>query len=71
MIRTDGKLHSVVVERLSAEGLNTDHVAVATIGRGSDHLILRGDETIGEYNHVSKKLTIYEPKNTVTYRGQG
>ena len=59
-IKKEGKLQREIVERLEAEGLKLDNIAVATIGRGSDHLILQDGETIGEYNHLSKRLLIYE-----------
>lgn len=62
MIKTEGKMHAEIVERLNAEGLKSDKIAVATICRGTDHLIILGDETIGEYNHKSKKLTLYGPE---------
>lgn len=61
-IKKEGKLHVEIVERLKAEGLSSGCVEVATISRGSDHLIIQDGETIGEYNHVSKRLLIY--KNT-------
>lgn len=65
MLKTDGKLHAAIVERLRAEGLATNKVEVATLGRGPDHLILLDGVTIGEYNHKSKKLMLYGSADNV------
>jgi hypothetical protein len=59
MTKKDGKLHEAVVEKLRSEGIDVEGIEVATLCRGCDHLILRDGETIGEYNHRSKKLTLY------------
>lgn len=59
-VRTEGKTHTSVVEKLRAEGVKCDNVAVATLGPGVDHLVLSDGETIGEYNHRSKKLYLYQ-----------
>lgn len=60
MIKVEGKLHAEIVERLKAEGVETSNIAVATLSRGTDHLILSGEETIGEYNSKSKKMILYK-----------
>ena len=33
---------------------------IGTLGRGPDHLVILNGETIGEYNHPSKRLHLYE-----------
>jgi hypothetical protein len=63
MIKTEGKVYTEVVKLLRAEGVEPVKIAVATLGRGCDHLILRDGDTIGEYNHKSKKIVLYKDKN--------
>lgn len=60
MTKAEGKLHAEIVKRLEAVGVESSDIAVATLGRGPDHLILVDGETIGEYNHISKRLYLYE-----------
>ena len=60
MIKTEGKVYTEVVRLLRAEGVEPIKIAVATLGRGSDHLVLQNGETIGEYNHRSRRLTLYK-----------
>ena len=63
-VKTEGKLHAEIVERLKVEGVDATNVAVATLSRGTDHLILSGEEFIGEYNRKSKKIIIYQNLKT-------
>ena len=60
MTRTEGKVHAEVVEKLKAEGVEGHNVAVAALGRGTDRLVLLDGEVIGEYNHRSKRLYLYQ-----------
>lgn len=59
MIKTEGKTYEAVKAILKAEGLEAGDLAVATLGPGTDHLVLLDGETVGEYNHRSKKLLLY------------
>lgn len=60
MTKTHGRSYRFVVERLHELGVSSEGVAVATLCRGADHLIMRGDDVIGEYNHVSKRVRLYK-----------
>lgn len=59
MIKKKGKVHDEVAELLRLQGIDTEGLKIATLGRGTDHLLLVNDEAIGEYNHRSKKMTLY------------
>lgn len=59
MIKTSGKLHEQIAALLRARGISPDRLHVATLGRGTDHLVILDDDTIGEYNHKSKSLMLY------------
>jgi len=58
MIKKEGKVHAAIAEKLRAKGINTGTLEVATLGRGTDHLVILNGETIGEYNHKSEKLNL-------------
>ena len=60
MIKTEGKLHAEIVKLLKGRGVEGGGIAVATLSRGVEHLVLRDGETIGEYNHKSKRLLLYK-----------
>lgn len=60
MIKTEGKLHDEIVERLKQAGEEVGEIAVAALRRGTDRLVLQNGEVIGEYNHRSKKLVLYK-----------
>lgn len=61
MIKEEGRTHAQVAKLLRLRGIDPKGLKIATLGRGTgDHLILIGDDTIGEYNHLSKKMTLYE-----------
>ncbi len=49
-----------VREYFERNGMRTEGITVKTLSRGSDHLIVRGDDVIGEINHVSHRVLIYE-----------
>lgn len=59
MTKKDGKVYAAVKEILQAKGVDVDSLEVASLCRGCDHLVINDGETIGEYNHRSKKLTLY------------
>lgn len=59
MIKEEGRTHAQVAKLLRGRGVDPKGLKIATVGRGPDHLVLIGEETIGEYNHVSKKMTLY------------
>lgn len=59
MVKDKGKVHAQVAELLRLRGIDTKGLKIATLGRGQHHLVLIGDETIGEYNHRTDKLTLY------------
>ena len=60
MRKTKGKIHDDVAQRLKAKGYDTSALEVATLSRGTDHLVILNGETVGEYNHISKKLVLYK-----------
>lgn len=59
MIKDKGKVHTQVADLLRLRGIETEGLKIATLTPGTDHLVLIGDESIGEYNHRSQKLTLY------------
>lgn len=59
MIKKEGKVYTDIAEKLRAKGIDTDTLEVATLGRGSDHLVILNGETVGEYNHNSEKVILY------------
>lgn len=57
------KMLDDIIKKLKERGLdlpNSNALEVATLSRGTDHLVLLNRETIGEYNHKSKQLIVYE-----------
>ena len=60
MVKTEGAVYNTVVCLLRARGESVDGIGVATLSRGSDHLVVRGEEVIGGYNHVSRKLQLHK-----------
>jgi arginine repressor len=61
-VKKDSKMQEEIAEKLKAEGLESEGIEVATLSRGPDHLILIKGDIIGEYNHRSKRLTLYKNK---------
>lgn len=59
MVKNTGRLWDSVAEILQVKGMDTQTLEIATLGRGTDHLILIGGEIIGEYNHQSKRIYLY------------
>lgn len=59
MVKEEGRTHAQVAELLRARGIDPKGLKVATLTPGTDHLVLIGADTIGEYNHRSRKLTLY------------
>lgn len=60
MTKKEGKVFDAVFVALKQRGINPEGLEIATLWRGPDHLVILNDETVGEYNHVSKKLSLYE-----------
>ena len=60
MIRKDGKVYEAVIEALKDRGIKTEDVAVASLAPGSEHMILLNGEIIGEYNHINRRIFLYE-----------
>lgn len=61
MRKKEGKVYEAVRELLQQAGFSKLRtLEVATLNRGPDHLIVLQGETIGEYNHVSRHLSLYE-----------
>lgn len=59
MIKTEGKCFDQVAEYMRSRGLSTEGLKIATLGRGACHLIMKGDDVVGEYNHQSKTASLY------------
>lgn len=60
MRKTEGKIFRRVSELLTELGrLDLGGLEVATLTRGTDHIVLLNGETIGEYNHKSDTLILY------------
>jgi hypothetical protein len=59
MVKKEGKVYESVAARLRVKGVDTKGLEVFCTNRGPDHLILLNGETVGEYNHVSKRLFLY------------
>jgi hypothetical protein len=61
MTRKEGRVFNRVEELLREAGrLDLRGLEVATLSRGPDHLVVLKGETIGEYNHVSDRLYLYD-----------
>ena len=60
MIRKEGKVFDSVRARLRARGIDTEGLEVYCTNRGSYHYVILNGENIGEYNHISKRLTLYQ-----------
>lgn len=55
-----GRVFNSVYSLLKEQGvLDLSSLEVATLSRGPDHLVLLKGETVGEYNHVSGRLILY------------
>jgi hypothetical protein len=61
-IKESGRVYNSVIHTLRQKGLSLTGIGVATLCRGADHLIVQNGSVIGEYNHVSKRLWLYESK---------
>lgn len=59
MVKKEGRVHQRVAALLRSRGVDPKELEVATLSRGPDHLVILNGETIGEYNHVSRKLWLY------------
>ena len=60
MIKQKGKVYDYVRSELETSGVTgLDSLGIATLGRGSDHLIILKGEVIGSYNHKSKEIYLY------------
>lgn len=59
MYKKEGKVYDGVKTRLKERGLDTDGLEVYCTNRGAWHYVIINGETIGEYNHVSKRLSLY------------
>lgn len=59
MVKNSGRVHDEVVEKLRGMELDCSDIKVATFSRGPDHIVVSGEDTIGEYNHISKRLVLY------------
>jgi hypothetical protein len=60
MTHTEGKVFRRVEELLRDLGrLDLRGLQVATLTRGTYHLVILNGETIGEYNHISDELSLY------------
>lgn len=60
MTKKEGKTYTRVLGLLRARGVKPEGLEIATLGRGTDHLVLLNGETIGEYNHMSGRLFLYD-----------
>jgi hypothetical protein len=60
MAKREGKTYTTVAGLLRVRGVDPNGLEIATLGRGTDHLVLLNGETVGEYNHASKRLFLYE-----------
>lgn len=61
MIKREGKVYDRVAALLREAGReDLRGLAVATLGRGTDHLVVLNDDVIGEYNHRSGRLFLYD-----------
>lgn len=60
MTKKEGKVYEQVKALLRARGIIPTELAIATHGRGSDHMVILGEDVIGNYNHKSRKLTLAE-----------
>lgn len=60
MIKETGKTHAQVTKLLRRRGIDPNGLKIATLPQsGPFHLVLIGEETIGEYNHLTKRLALY------------
>lgn len=60
MVKKEGKTYTAVADMLQARGLDPKGLEIATLGRGTDHLVLLKGKTVGEYNHKSRRLFLYD-----------
>ena len=60
MIKEEGRTHTQVAKLLKLRGIDPKGLKIVNLPQsGPYHLILIGEETIGEYNHAGKKMTLY------------
>ena len=60
MIKKSGKAYDYVLAELKARGVQgLADLGIATLGRGTDHLIVIGEDVVGAYNHKSKAVYLY------------
>lgn len=60
MRKKEGGVYKAVDALLKEQGvLDTSSLEIATLGRGTQHLIILKGETVGEYNHRSEQMIIY------------
>ena len=65
-IKKEGAVYEAVAALLRCRGINPKNLAIATLGRGPDHLVLLEGDPVGEYNHKARRLHLYQeaaPKN--------
>ena len=60
MIREGGKVFNAVLDLLVARGVEPFQITIATLCRGTDHLVLKEGNIIGTYNHRSRELILYK-----------
>ena len=57
----EGRVFVRVEELLHEVGLlDTTGLEVATLSRGTDHLVVINGDVIGEYNHRADRLLLYD-----------
>ena len=60
-MRKEGRVFGRVEELLREAGiLNITGLEVATLSRGTDHLVVINGGVIGEYNHRADRLLLYD-----------
>ena len=59
MVKREGKVYATVKRLLESHGMDPSGLEIATLGRGTDHLIVLNGEPVGDYNHRSKSLFLY------------
>lgn len=59
MARKKGKVYMMVRKLLRFRGMDLEGLEIVTQSPGSDHLVVLNGETIGKYNHISKRLFLY------------
>lgn len=60
-IKKSGKCYNYVKNALRRIGIGgLESLQISTPTRGVDHLIMIGDEVIGEYNQVARRIILYD-----------